>query len=71
MDKEAWKEYREIEARADTHEKNANQAMDEVEITVANGAMEEATMAQVEATLAVSARLEALSYAIRHVVTVV
>ena len=56
MNSEQWKEYRVIEATAEAHERDARSEMDQ-------GKPRDA---QVHATLAVSARLEALSYAIRY-----
>ncbi len=56
MNREQWKEYRAIEAGAEAQESCANNAL-------GDGNPRDA---QVYATLAVSLRLEALSYAIRH-----
>ena len=55
MKGDVWKEYRAIEEEADAAASTARRFVDETP-----------EQAQVWATLAVSARLEALSYAIRH-----
>ena len=56
MKGEQWKEYRIIEAAAEGHEQDARHDANEGD----------SRHAQVSATLAVSARLEALSYVLRH-----
>tara|TARA_R110000824_G_scaffold100098_5_gene238002 strand:+ start:3183 stop:3434 length:252 start_codon:yes stop_codon:yes gene_type:complete len=62
------RECQEIETRASVHESNAAQILDEIEIPMGgDGPIVEATMAAVEATLAVATRLESLGYAIREV----
>ena len=53
---EQWREYRAIEATAEAHERDAKHEMAEGN----------PRKGKVYATLAVSARLEALSYAIRY-----
>ena len=63
---EKWNEYREIERAAEACEGNARASINAMDPDYPNEAMQEATVAVAEATLAVAARLEALTYAIRH-----
>ena len=60
-----WKEYREIASLAESHEGNARSTISMWDADHPTEALIEAGMAQAEATLALSKRLEALTYVIR------